>query len=360
MRSKFLLTLGLVLLVVPGTMQVAWSQLQRYPTYEEAASAIATDLLPLMAERLRLPAYQETRTAQDVEQLQSFTQAWGRVSPNTALFLGEWHGLSQGNDLMVAIYPSNSSPGRVCVLQYLRASNTYQFGVGSLVFNQPQINITGGRDFITSFQKVPGIGEQLAQVTVDPRSDRLYVGGHVAFPRLLRDPKRVVPAAVQGRINLRNYDIAHCTTALPEFRTTALPNFPLHGEETINGVTFRFTGAYVNETAGNRSVVAYWIIENRSDRSFAFYPNRVSVANATGQAIACPTVTSPSQGSEGAQGCARLNVDGSYDPVVEPGQSITGQVTILQRPAALEGWFLILPEASLHQRQFQVPFNFGH
>jgi hypothetical protein len=360
MNNRTIVGLSLILSLSGMVAQTSFAQIQRYPTPAEAETAIARDLLPSMPERLQQPAYTDRRTPQQIQELQDFRQAWSQISPETALFLGEWHGSSQGSDIFVAVYPSNHVSGRVCVLQYIESTQTYNFGVGLLVPAQAQINVTGGEDFVMALRHITDIaGEHMAQVAVNRISNLSQAGGHVAFPRPLRDPSSFVPEQVQSSISLQNYDIANCTTGLPEFRTGTLPNHPLTGEDSREGVIFRFTGAYVSSSSTSQSVEAYWEIENLSDRRFGIYPPSFKIETADGQEIECPNIELPENFPLSGTGCVRALINEGYSPVVEPGGSITGRIIILRRVSELEELFLVFPEATPGGQLFRVPIHLG-
>jgi hypothetical protein len=335
MKNRSLTLFGLSLTAL-AIGQSALAQVQRHPTPEEAETQIQTETVQMIPQlQQQSPIYSDRRGPSQNQDVQSFQAAWAQISPNTAPFLGEWHGSSMERDFFVAIYPSNNSAGRVCVVKYTPSNNRYLFGFGSLT--NEQINVTGD-DFVTTYRRVSG-EEFLAEIYVDRRTNQPRATQPTAFPVPLRTPDSYLAQRPEQRLIDQGFRTTGCTADLPAPRESgALRNLSLTNSQTLNDITFQFDGAYISQ--GN-SVEAYWVIENGSNRSFSFFPVNVRVVNAAGEAI-------PG---------TRLYIDGDA-ATVDPGDRLTGRIVISRSPADLPNLSLVLPESgAAGTRLFEVPIR---
>lgn len=357
--SKATICLGISCLLTLVTNQVAFTQVRRYPSVEEALNAIQNEWMPKMPERLQeIAIYQDQRSEQDIQNLQAFREAWATISPVTASFLGEWNGSLVNQELFVAVYPSNNFNGRVCIIQYEAVTNTYRLGVGTIQPNPPRLNVTGGNDFVVSlYQLDTEYRDHMVQVSIDPENDITVVGNHVAFPHALREPTSFMLTDFQAQ----QFESANCTTGLPEIRNTPWVNTALDNEETIDGVTFRFRGADVDPNSIRRSVIVYWVIENLSNQPFIFRRRDVEIVTRDGEPITCPNeLPEGFPDAYGEPGCTSVSLDEGYTTsVIEPNLSMTGRVQIFLPASEIEGLELSLPEAFPGSRQFRVPIEFS-
>lgn len=335
MKIRSLALLGLSL-TGWAMSQSAFAQVQRHPTPEEAETQIQTETVPLIPQlQQQSPVYGDRRGPSQNRDIQAFQAAWAQISPNTAPFLGEWHGSSMGREFFVAIYPSNNSAGRVCVVKYTPSNNRYLFGFGSLT--NEQINVTGD-DFVTTYRRVSG-EEFLAELYIDRNVNQPRATQPTAFPVPLRTPDSYLAQRPEQSLIDQGFRTTGCTADLPATRESgAVRNLSLTGSQTLNDVTFQFDGAYVSQ---GDSVEAYWVIENRSDRNFSFYPVNVRVVNTAGEEITG----------------ARLYVEGGV-ATVAPGDRLTGRIVIGRSVSDLPNLSLVLPESgTASSRRFEVPIR---
>lgn len=371
----------------------AQAQVQRHPKIIESRQAIATTLPDALPDILQREAYRvDPRSPDALETIQSFVTDWNVVSPNTALFLGEWSSASSnGATATWSIYPSYKSGGRVCVLRRRQSPNNdtvdYLFGVGHLVTPSAeantdsdefiyQLNVTGD-GFSTAFQRVTTadveafLGEEavdrqdtlLAEVTVNPIQDELVLGALSAFPQPLSEPD-FGPASATRTTMETNYAAAGCTAELPQRREWGLEALTLtetQALETTPGANFRFDGAYVPVSDTGNSVEVYWTVNNQSDRKIAIQPLNIRVETSDAMPIDCPASTARFQelvGTDEISGCARGYLDPWQDGFLEPGDSVSGRVVILRRPEDLDNTVLIVPDSFTGGLEaFRVPIR---
>lgn len=150
-------------------------------------------------------------------------------------------------------------------------------------------------------------------------------------------PQRMPQAAIAPRPNQSAVVEAPRIAAAA---TTVTGAVPLVAAQTLDGVTIRIDGAHVN-TSG--TFIANLVIENRSDRTFGFVPvYGAYVENSWGQDIT-----------------SRVSLGNSSEPVIGPGQRLTGQLFILgQRWKAddAQNLVLIVQEGTTGGRTFQISF----
>ncbi|MEM9215548.1 MAG: hypothetical protein AAGD25_14530 [Cyanobacteria bacterium P01_F01_bin.150] len=395
-----------IILAISGNVAAGWvsrltaqAQVQRHPKIMEARSAIA-DILPnALPNILQRPTYREDgRSQEDIEAIQSFVTDWAIVSPNTALFLGEWTSASSnGSTATWSIYPSYKAGGRVCVLRQRYQPDIdktdYLFGVGHLVTPSTeaiidvtdfiyQLNVTGA-GFSTSFQRVTTSdietfitnsdtantdlawqsGTVLAEVTVNPVNDDFFVGALSAFPRPLTEPDFGPPRTAQDNMGFI-YAAAGCTTDRPQTREWGIELLELGETQELSetpGVGFQFNGAYIPVSETGNSVEVYWTVSNQSDRNIAIQPLNIRVETEDEVPIDCPEATDRFRdlvGADEAAGCARGYLDPWQDGFLEPGSSVSGRVVILRRPDELEGTFLVVPDSMTGGLEaFRIPIR---
>ena len=375
------------------------AQVQRHPKITESRAAIATTLPDALPSILQRAVYRvDLRSPEELDAIQSFVTDWNVVSPNTALFLGEWSSASSnGAKATWSIYPSYKAGGRVCVLRRRQQPDTdtidYLFGVGHLVTPSAealidstdliyQLNVTGA-GFSTSFQRVTSndidtfmanaeggnsdvdwqTGTVLAEVTTNPTTEEFFVGALSAFPRPLLEPDFGPPSAV--RDNMASiYAAAGCTADLPSTRAWGIDALELTATQSLDqtpGAGFQFDGAYVPVSQAGNSVEVYWTINNQSDRNIAIQPLNIRVETEDGVPMACPEAIERFRdlvGTDEAAGCARGYLDPWQDGFLEPGDSVSGRVVILRRPEELEGTFLVVPDSATGGLEaFRVPIR---
>lgn len=402
-----IIALGLMGVFVGGSS--AQAQVQRHPKILESREAITTTLPRALPSILQREAYQvDERSPEDINEIQNFVTAWNVVSPNTALFLGEWSSASSnGSTAIWSIYPSSKAGGRVCVLRQRQQPETdstdYLFGVGHLVTPIAeslihstdliyQLNVTGA-GFSTAFQRVTPndidtflttadaedtslddapletvevnwqAGTVLAEVTVNPVTEEFLVGALSAFPRPLQEPDFGPPGTERDSMVL-TYAAAGCTTDLPASREWGIESLNLMGTQVLEqtpGAGFQFNGAYVPVSETGNSVEVYWTVNNQSDRAIAIQPLNIRVETAANTPISCPQAMARFQelvGTDEAPGCARGYLDPFQDGFLEPGDSVSGRVVILRRPEELEGSILVVPDSATGGVEaFRVPIR---
>ena len=370
------------------------AQVQRHPKIIESREAIATTLPEALPNILQRAVYRvDLRSPEAIGAVEEFVADWDVVSPNTALFLGEWSSASSnGATATWSIYPSSKAGGRVCVLRRRKQPDTdktdYLFGVGHLVTPSAesitdstdliyQLNVTGS-GFSTAFQRVtpndiveyigdPGFdwqtGTVLAEVNVNPVTDELLVGALSAFPRPLQEPDFGPPSAARTNM-VSTYVAAGCTAQLPPSREWGLDALTLTETQVLDqtpGAGFQFDGAYVPVSDTGNSVEVYWTISNQSDRNIAIQPLNIRVETEEETPIECPEAMERFQAlvqTNEAAGCARGYLDPFQDGFLEPGDTVSGRVVILRRPNELEGTFLVVPDSFTGGLEaFRVPIR---
>ena len=377
-----------------GNSGMAQAQVQRHPKIVESREAIASTLPDALPNILERSLYQEDlRSPAEIESIQSFVADWNVVSPNTALFLGEWSSASSNGAMSTwSIYPSAKAGGRVCVLRQRKQPTTdridYLFGLGHLVTPSAeaitdstdliyQLNVTGS-GFSTAFQRVTPSdianfaetstvdwppGTVLAEVTVNPITDGLLVGALSAFPQPLQEPDFGPPSAARTAM-ASTYGAAGCTSELPPSRGWGIDALALAETQFLAetpGVGFQFDGAYVPVSDAGNSVEVYWTISNQSDRNVAIQPLNIRVETEAETPIDCPEAMERFQnlvGTDAAAGCARGYLDPFQDGFLEPGDTVSGRVVILRRPNQLDGTVLVVPDSFTGGLEaFRVPIR---
>lgn len=111
---KYILGLIIGLAALQAGLVSAQGISERYPTNAEIQK-LKKDFELYIQSQQRSPVasnyMRDRRTASQKKYLQSFVQAWSKVNPTVAPFLGTWSGYEQ----IVSIYPTRVT-GRVCLI----------------------------------------------------------------------------------------------------------------------------------------------------------------------------------------------------------------------------------------------------
>ncbi|MGJ3249433.1 MAG: protein kinase domain-containing protein [Elainellaceae cyanobacterium] len=123
-------------------------------------------------------------------------------------------------------------------------------------------------------------------------------------------------------------------------RSSASGAVPLLAAQNLDDVSVRLDGAHVN-TSG--TFVANVVIENQSDRTFAFVPVYAArIETEWGQPIT-----------------SRISFGNSSEPVVERGDRLTGQLFVLGqrwKDSGSQNLVLVIEEGTTGGRTFRIPF----
>jgi hypothetical protein len=125
----------------------------------------------------------------------------------------------------------------------------------------------------------------------------------------------------------------------PTIAAASPGNVNLAAVQTLDEVSVRLSGARVS-TRG--TFVANVQVENHSDRSFGFVPLFVEVRDVNGQPVA-----------------SRLRLNRSGDGIVAPGETLSGEVYLLDRywnNSGSQDLTLVLREGTSGNRNFHVRF----
>jgi serine/threonine protein kinase len=144
--------------------------------------------------------------------------------------------------------------------------------------------------------------------------------------------RRELPAAMNRFLSVTQ-PITSTIAAVPP------GNVNLAATQTVDAVSVRLNGARVS-TRG--TFVANLQVENRSDRSFGFVPLFVEVRDVNGQPVA-----------------SRLRLNSSGDGMVAPGETLQGEVYLLDRywnTAGSQELTLVIREGTSGNRNFHVHF----
>jgi hypothetical protein len=107
--------------------------------------------------------------------------------------------------------------------------------------------------------------------------------------------------------------------------------------QTLDNVSIWIDG---NRTEADGKFVANLWIQNRSGRGFGFAPLYAESRDANGNTVR-----------------SRVLFTGTADTMLEPGEALTGQIYLLDRPAANSRRFtLVIQESTSGNRTFRVPF----
>lgn len=132
---------------------------------------------------------------------------------------------------------------------------------------------------------------------------------------------------------------AAAAPALPPSASMPQGNVALGGGQTVNDVTMRIDGAYVQNSG---SYIANLVIDNRSDRTFGFVPLFARVKDEEGRDVR-----------------VRLRFDVQGDIVVRPGESLRGELFVINRqwnPGSAQGLTLFVREGTTGGREFEMSF----
>ncbi|NJR60454.1 MAG: protein kinase [Cyanobacteria bacterium CRU_2_1] len=125
----------------------------------------------------------------------------------------------------------------------------------------------------------------------------------------------------------------------PPPNTVTRENVALSSIQTLSNVSIWIDGARINPRG---TFVANLVVENSSDRSFGFIPLFAEVRDSNGETIT-----------------ARVLFHGSEDAVVEPGESLRGEVYVLDRhwnSSGSQNLTLMIQEGTSGNRRFHIPF----
>lgn len=144
--------------------------------------------------------YRDRRTASERQQVESFVNAWAKVDPTAAPFLGKWVAIEE----TIGIYPSQT-PGKVCVIEtFIPDQET-----SGLSFNLGQV-INGTirtADHLILIRQ----GNFLGSTFVYQQKPGLYEYGN---PRPLENPENVEYFRKDPKI-VQQFKQAGCTADLP-------------------------------------------------------------------------------------------------------------------------------------------------
>jgi hypothetical protein len=113
----------------------------------------------------------------------------------------------------------------------------------------------------------------------------------------------------------------------------------LAGDQMLNNVQLRLEGAHVNNTG---SYTANFVVENRSQSDFGFVPVFANLEDSAGQSVT-----------------ARITLEEGSSGVIPPGETVRGQIYVLNRPwneSGQQGLVLIIKESTTGGRTFRLPF----
>lgn len=114
-------------------------------------------------------------------------------------------------------------------------------------------------------------------------------------------------------------------------------SFVTSATQTLDNVSIWIDG---NRTEADGKFVANLWIQNRSGRGFGFAPLYAESRDANGNTVR-----------------SRVLFTGTADTMLEPGEALTGQIYLLDRPAANSRRFtLVIQESTSGNRTFRVPF----
>ncbi|MGA7932273.1 MAG: hypothetical protein WCA35_01715, partial [Kovacikia sp.] len=187
--------------LLAGFSQSAFAQLQRYLTDRELQS-LSQEFkrkLPTLKND-RTGTYRDRRTPAHRKQIQTFVQAWARVDPAIAPFLGGWTAIEESK----LIYPSRTK-GKVCIIDtFIPGMNEsgVSFTLGNVIKGQVQ---TGDRKILI---RQDGF---LGSTFVYQGKPGLYEYGN---PRPLEDPTTVNYLRQAPGI-VSQFKQAGCTAGLP-------------------------------------------------------------------------------------------------------------------------------------------------
>ncbi|WAL58912.1 serine/threonine-protein kinase [Thermocoleostomius sinensis] len=145
-------------------------------------------------------------------------------------------------------------------------------------------------------------------------------------------PRRELPAAMNRFLSVTQ-PITSTLAGIAPGRVSLI------AAQTVDDVSVRLDGARVS-TRG--TFVANLQVENRSDRSFGFVPLFVEVRDANGQPVA-----------------SRLRLNSSGDGMVAPGETLQGEVYLLDRywnTTGSQDLTLVIREGTSGNRNFHVHF----
>jgi hypothetical protein len=109
--------------------------------------------------------------------------------------------------------------------------------------------------------------------------------------------------------------------------------------QTLDNVQLRLEGAEVNTA---RSYTANFVVENQSSSVFGFVPVFAKVEDAAGESVT-----------------ARMTLEGSDNAMLDPGESVRGKLSVLNRPwneSGQQNLVLVIKEGTTGGRTFRIPF----
>ncbi|HAZ49557.1 MAG TPA: hypothetical protein DDW76_10150 [Cyanobacteria bacterium UBA11369] len=211
MQVRSLVSVGVIFTILVGGSLAAFAQIRRYPSQAELRREIAEfrQMIPLLQQSGQFGRGRRNRA------LERFTQAWSRVDPTIAPFLGTWHG--QESDWN--IYPSNVR-GRVCMIfrSPVEVAPGVSFGLGYASNGQLRTNevttITGRNAFVFIRQ-----GNYLGIVSVDD-NNQASLSPYSAFSDALKPPIELLSNLSQSTKTtiMQRFNASGCTASLPNRR----------------------------------------------------------------------------------------------------------------------------------------------
>ena len=172
---------------------------ERYLSNQEIRS-LESDLQSRVSGGSRF--FQERRTSAQINKINNFVNAWQKVDPSIAPFLGSWGGFEES----LLIYPSKNR-GQVCVvLSFFSSSRNMVenvFNIGTVSGNKLLVMGDLGKRLVVKKKGTLRSGNKIDFVAVYGAFDGRKAVGEFLFPRLLQE------------INDARFTGLGCTASLP-------------------------------------------------------------------------------------------------------------------------------------------------
>lgn len=152
-------------------------------------------------------------------------------------------------------------------------------------------------------------------------------------PPAARAPHRVSPA--RNAASTANQQQTPSTSPLEVDSRWIAGNIVTSATQTLNNVSIWIDGSRTE--ADGRFVANLWI-QNRSGRGFGFVPLYAESRDPSGQTVR-----------------SRVLFTGTADTMLEPGESLNGQIYLLERPSSSR-LSLVIQESTSGNRTFRIPF----